>query len=145
MKGNLASVVVVAGGRGDHTTCDPRLCRWIGGRAMCCHGEDRESGWSGALSQCPACQEGRQCLGGYRNRAVWPKSNAAYIILFQLQAYGVHGRSWAEWIKQPKDVSIDRPGREPGTAMGAEGTAYRVGGSQLGSVFLKQRQALSWG
>lgn len=67
-----------------------------------------------------------------------PKQHCTYSVKFQLQAHGVHGRSWAEWMKQSKDISIHGPGREPGTATGAESTAYRVGGSQLGSVILKQ-------
>lgn len=38
------------------------------------------------------------------------KQRCMYNTMFQLWAHGVHGRSWAERMKQPKDISISRPG-----------------------------------
>lgn len=49
------------------------LCRWAGSGAVCCHGEDRDSGWGGALNQCSACQEaGTMCRRQWEPEAGQP-------------------------------------------------------------------------
>lgn len=58
-----------------------------------------------------------------------------YNIMFQLRAHGVHGRSWNEAAKGYQHLQTRKRTRD---SKGAEGSPYRVGGSQLGSVCLKR-------